>query len=457
MAINEPIKPDSYSNIYTDYYKEQADGTFSYLSSESNRDIEFETGGVVVKAYEKNFDGYILCKNHPDTYDSDIIGTTYKTIRFRLYYKQYRRIQVGDNLSGKILHCNFPKTNTTVEWWTTNAGKGEGVWPEIITTTNGSISCFTTGANRTEEEIFVRYPKSASASTSYTTLFFQEGWNVWESLSTYQLPSDFGTVTNVINDSQEASSHVLEIPGVWNLVKIYPVSEPIWLDRQSKIYLGNQIIQTIYFGNDWLIKTIRHGDIGRIAFRKDIYSFPKGITWQQWIDTENTIFTYKENDTHVFYDNVEIMFKELNNTYSLVSKTDLIYDDGYYTIGNACLKGNTLIKTSQGNKNINILKIGDCLSNNNKVEKIVRHNRNYYYRIILNNNDVIEASNDHRFILLNKEIKTTEQLKINDYLTNDLYVKEIRKINQSLDMYEIKTSTNKYELYNGIICECENI
>ena len=28
---------------------------------------------------------------------------------------------------------------------------------------------------------------------------------------------------------------------------------------------------------------------------------------------------------------------------------------------------------------------------------------------------------------------------------------------QSLDMYEIKTSTNKYELYNGIICECENI
>ena len=59
--------------------------------------------------------------------------------------------------------------------------------------------------------------------------------------------------------------------------------------------------------------------------------------------------------------------------------------------------------------------------------------------------------------MLNKEIKTTEQLKINDYLTNDLYVKEIRKINKSLDMYEIKTSTNKYELYNGIICECENI
>ena len=44
---------------------------------------------------------------------------------------------------------------------------------------------------------------------------------------------------------------------------------------------------------------------------------------------------------------------------------------------------------------------------------------------LLNNNDVIEASNDHRFILLNKEIKTTEQLRINDYLTNDLYVKTI--------------------------------
>jgi hypothetical protein len=35
-----------------------------------------------------------------------------------------------------------------------------------------------------------------------------------DSLSTYQLPNDFGTVTNVINDSQEASSNVLEIPGV---------------------------------------------------------------------------------------------------------------------------------------------------------------------------------------------------------------------------------------------------
>ena len=51
----------------------------------------------------------------------------------------------------------------------------------------------------------------------------------------------------------------------------------------------------------------------------------------------------------------------------------------------------------------------------------------------------------------------TEQLQINDYLTDNLYVKDIKQINDSLDMYEIKTSTNKYELYNGIICECENI
>jgi intein/homing endonuclease len=150
-----------------------------------------------------------------------------------------------------------------------------------------------------------------------------------------------------------------------------------------------------------------------------------------------------------------------SSTSNLVYHSNKIIDDGEYGLyqdqGVACLSEKVKIKTSQKDKNISALKVGDYLSDNNKVEKIVKHNRNYYYRIILNNNDVIEASNDHRFILLNKEIKTTEQLKANDYLTNDLYVKEIRKINQSLDMYEIKTSTNKYELYNGIICECENI
>jgi hypothetical protein len=45
--------------------------------------------------------------------------------------------------------------------------------PEIITTTNGSISAYSEGANYTAEGIFVRYPKSTSAGDVYTTLFSQ--------------------------------------------------------------------------------------------------------------------------------------------------------------------------------------------------------------------------------------------------------------------------------------------
>lgn len=447
--------PGDYSSIYTDYYKEQADGTFSYISSESYKAIEYNTGGIVVKAYKKEFDGYILCENHPNTYDSDIIETTYKTIRFRLYYKQYRRIQVGDNLSGKILHCSFPKTDTTVEWWMSTLGGDSN--PEIITTTNGSISVYSEGTNHTAEEIFVRYPKSTSAGAVYKTLFSQWGWHVMDSLSTYQLPSDFGTVTNVVNDSQEASSSALEVPGVWNLVKIYPVSEPIWLKDSIKIYLGEQSILSIFYGENEIISKVRYGNIGHFTLEGVSYSFVLGQTWKTWIEQQASS-SFSTDARYALYNNKIIVDSSTSN---LVYHSNKIIDDGEYGLhqdqGVACLSEKIKIKTSQKDKNINTLKVGDYLSDNNKVEKIVKHNRNYYYRIILNNNDVIEASNDHRFILLNKEIKITEQLKTNDCLTNDLYVKEIRKINQSLDMYEIKTSTNKYELYNGIICECENI
>ena len=140
-----------------------------------------------------------------------------------------------------------------------------------------------------------------------------------------------------------------------------------------------------------------------------------------------------------------------------INRNKTIVKNRQYKLSHACLSSETLIKTLNGNRLISSLQPGEKLLNNNEITKVVKHNRSYYYEIILNNNNIIKASNDHKFILVNAEIKHTEQLKINDYFTNDLYIKEIRKINQSLAMYEIKTSTNKYELYNGIICECENI
>lgn len=447
MAANER------RGIWTIYYFEQDDGTYKNDSLQDYKDF-IEIDSTAEPNYAA-FDNYQLWEEHPSTYNTPFIVSANNNPSFKLYYKQYRRIQVGDNLSGKILHCDFPKMDTIVEWWMSTLGGDSN--PEIITTTNGSISVYSEGTNHTAEEIFVRYPKSTSAGAVYKTLFSQWGWHVMDSLSTYQLPSDFGTVTNVVNDSQEASSSVLEIPGVWNLVKIYPVSEPMWLKDSIKIYLGEQSILSIFYGENEIVSKVRYGNIGHFTLEGTSYSFILGQTWKTWIE-QQTSSSFSTDVRYALYNNKIIVESSTNN---LVYHSNKIIDDGKYGLyqdqGVACLSEKIKIKTSQKDKNINTLKVGNYLSDNNKVEKIVKHNRNYYYRIILNNNDVIEASNDHRFILLNKEIKTTEQLKTNDYLTNDLYIKEIRKINQSLDMYEIKTSTNKYELYNGIICECENI
>lgn len=439
--------------IWTIFYFEQDDGTYKNDGLKDYKD--FVEIGSTAEPNRATFDNYQLWEEHPNTYNIPFIVSANNNPSFKLYYKQHRRIQVGDNLSGKVLHCNFPKKDTTVKWWMSKLGGDSN--PEIITTTNGSISAYSEGANHTAEEIFVRYPKSASAGTSYKTLFGQWSWHVMDSLSTYQLPSDFGTVTNVVNDSQEASSSALEIPGVWNLVKIYPISEPIWLKDSIKIYLGEQSILSIFYGENGIVSKVRYGNVGHFTLEGVSYSFILGQTWKTWIE-QQTSSSFSTDAQYALYNNKIIVDSSTSN---LVYHSNKIIDNGEYGLhqdqGVACLSEKVKIKTSQKDKNISTLKIGDYLLDNNKVEKIVKHNRNYYYRIILNNNDVIEASNDHRFILITNEVKTTEQLQINDRLTNELYIKEINLINDSLDMYEIKTSTNKYELYNGIICECEDI
>ena len=104
---------------------------------------------------------------------------------------------------------------------------------------------------------------------------------------------------------------------------------------------------------------------------------------------------------------------------------------------------------------ISALSVGDRLTENNIIEKIVAHDREKYYIITLENDDIIKASNDHLFIN-GDEIIRTEQLK-KGQLLNKLKVKDIELVNEPMTMYEIKTSTNQYTLFNDIICECENI
>ncbi|MBQ5473330.1 MAG: hypothetical protein IIT65_01240, partial [Lachnospiraceae bacterium] len=138
-----------------------------------------------------------------------------------------------------------------------------------------------------------------------------------------------------------------------------------------------------------------------------------------------------------------------------VSYIDLITEGGEYGAALACLSPDTLIKTDKGLIEISTLLVGDKLTEDNIVEKIVAHDREKYYIITLENDDIIKASNDHLFIS-EDEIVRTEQLE-KGQLLNKLKIKNIELVNEPMTMYEIKTSTNQYTLFNDIVCECENI
>ena len=270
-------------------------------------------------------------------------------------------------------------------------------------------------------------------------------------LTSYTLTSDLGQVTSIKKDALGFFEDItIEVENELSAVIYYNNQ------RIKNIYYQNKAISYIMFQNQQLEQS--HFFLGN----SDQYDFKfymdEGQTWKQWIDQGK----YYDSTMEFSYDSSGYIICSHGMVYDSVTGEEelankAIIKNRQYKLSHACLSSETLIKTLNGNRLISSLQPGEKLLNNNEITKVVKHNRSYYYEIILNNNNIIKASNDHKFILVNAEIKHTEQLKINDYFTNDLYIKEIRKINQLLDMYELKTSTNKYELYNGIICECENI
>jgi hypothetical protein len=195
--------------------------------------------------------------------------------------------------------------------------------------------------------------------------------------------------------------------------------------------------------------------VATFTLRNNEFTFERGQTWEDWVDqakywTPSDDFSYDQYG--VYYGGASLYQKP---GYASVESTDLIVENGDYGAASACLSPDTLIKTSEGLKKISTLEVGDKLDEENIIEKIVVHNREKYYEIILENNDIIKASNDHLFISGN-DIVRTEALEIGQLL-NKLKIKEIKLIKESMDMYEIKTSTNRYVLFNDVICECENI
>lgn len=128
--------------------------------------------------------------------------------------------------------------------------------------------------------------------------------------------------------------------------------------------------------------------------------------------------------------------------------------------GQACLSEDTKIKTLNNDIYINDLELGDKVidkdNQETEITKVYNHKINTVYQIHLDNNETIECSYDHKFLVDGGKATTAAQLKENDKL-GQYIITSIDIINKELDVYEIKTESNTYTLANGIICECENI
>lgn len=335
-------------------------------------------------------------------------------------------IHVGDNLSGKTLFFNFQDT-----------GEFQGsINGDAFATSGGYVlNYYHAGATGVEETIKITGPNDF-----YVTIFGNWRWMIDPNLSEYTLPEDAGTVTAI-----DTSIGILDKVEWGN-----PFTSKVYLGRDeiSQIYLGTTAIYKANLGEN-------ECSVASFVLRDSEFIFERGQTWKDWVDqakywTSSDNFSY--NESEVYYGEASLYQKP---GYASVEPTDLITEGGEYGAALACLSPDTLIKTNNGLIEISKLLVGDKLSEDNVVEKIVAHDREKYYIITLENNDIIKASNDHLF-MSGDEVIRTEQLE-KGQLLNKIKIKNIELVNKPMIMYEIKTSTNQYTLFNDIICECENI
>lgn len=342
----------------------------------------------------------------------------------------FRTIQVGDDLSGKRIYCDFPENPS---WFI------GGLNGAVISTTNGAIMNHQTGVSHMEESVWLE-----DNDDNHIEMYEMWDYHAWVHEPYIICPSNFGIVTAIETNSG-----------------IYPLLTISTGELEDTIYYGTNRIEKIYYNGENILKIYPGGKrLGTFTVNNTkSFHFLEGQTWREWVAEKK----YWINEDGFAISQQDEVIYNFNSTLAISTpsyhgvRADELIKSKNYTAGKACLDGQTKIKTINNVISIAQLKIGEILSENNKVEKIVQHNRTSYYEIYLNNGDIIKASNDHRFILFNKEIKTTDKININDYLTETLFVEKIVLIKQSLSMYEIKTTNNTYELFNGIICECEDI
>lgn len=140
-----------------------------------------------------------------------------------------------------------------------------------------------------------------------------------------------------------------------------------------------------------------------------------------------------------------------------------------YTIGTngglACLKGDTPVKIKGGKtKAIKSIKVGDTVigadGKETKVIKLYNHKVPVTFNITLSNDDVLVASDCHKFSIKGHyryacQVVKDHKLDRVDGSTFDVLATEVKE--EETEVYEILTESGTYTLGNGIICECEAI
>ena len=361
-----------------------------------------------------------------------------------------RNLRIGDDLSGRTLYFTINGNNP-------DAVDSLSVTKEqyiLGTTTNWSLS---TGGN--SYSLGDRYYFGLYNPDDYWSVVEGSLWTMFPEITLMQWTNYSGGSHGVVESGPQAS---IVCPNDFGAIcyldtnsAAYSFLEIDDAETTTAMFLGDIRVSALYVGTQ---KIDFYSNIGQckenffVINDWDWFYFEEGQTWQQWIDQAKYWDPEDEYSTWGYSGNS--VLRNGNPVDRQTPSTKIGTFSKYYS-GLACLSGDTLIQTENGNQPISILQVGDKLTNDNQIEKSVMHTRNYYYEITFDNGDIIKASNDHQFVCDGIIIKT-EELQIG-YVLNDLTITNIKRIDETLDMYEIKTTTNQYTLFNGIVCESENI
>ena len=254
-----------------------------------------------------------------------------------------------------------------------------------------------------------------------------------------------------------------------NLIKVGTTADPDIVESWQ-----NTAENSGYYTTNWSVKTPKYNvNIGCTpmftnTYNEDLYMHglvemrdSRGyLRYTAYVDVNENLQSgqlcyYDRDDEETYTDPISL------NTNCPISFNYTIGTNG----GLACLKGDTPVKIKGGKtKAIKSIKVGDTVigadGKETKVIKLYNHKVPVTFNITLSNDDVLVASDCHKFSIKGHyryacQVVKDHKLDRVDGSTFDVLATEIKE--EETEVYEILTESGTYTLGNGIICECEAI